>query len=71
MSVSCGLPEDVTPAGTLTAVICVRRLSLDFGPIRRLDYDGDGDLDHMYVVRTALAMAGGSCLLLSSWYNFS
>lgn len=43
---------DVTPAGALTAVICVRRLSLDFGPIRRLDYDGDGDLDHMYVVRT-------------------
>lgn len=43
---------DVTPAGALTAIVCVRSLSLDFGPIARLDYDGDGDLDHVYVVTT-------------------
>jgi len=41
---------DVTPAAGTTAIVCVRRLSLDFGQIERLDYDGDGDLDHVYVV---------------------
>jgi hypothetical protein len=41
---------DLTPSGALTAIVCVRSLSLDFGPIKRLDYDGDGDLDHVYVV---------------------
>jgi hypothetical protein len=41
---------DLTPTGALTAFVCVRSLSLDFGPIERLDYDGDGDLDHLYVV---------------------
>jgi hypothetical protein len=41
---------DLTPVGGLTAQICVNKLSLDFGPIERLDYDRDGDLDHVYVV---------------------
>lgn len=41
---------DLTPVGGLTALVCVKSLSLDFGPITRLDYDQDGDLDHVYVV---------------------
>ena len=41
---------NLTPVGALTTVVCVRSLSLGFGPIERLDYDGDGDLDHVYVV---------------------
>ena len=41
---------DLTPAGALTAIVCVRSLALDFGPIAPLDYDGDGDLDDLYVV---------------------
>lgn len=40
---------DLTPVGALTAAICVRSLSVDFGPIERLDYDEDGDLDHIWV----------------------
>ena len=41
---------NLTPSGALTAIVCVRSLSLDFGPIKRLDYDADGDLDDVYVV---------------------
>lgn len=41
---------DLTPVGALTAIPCVRSLSPDFGPIEKLDYDGDSDLDHAYVV---------------------
>ncbi len=41
---------DLTPAGALTAQICVDSLSLDFGAIEPLDYDVDGDLDDVYVV---------------------
>jgi hypothetical protein len=43
---------DLTPVGALTGVVCVRSLSLPFGPIHRLDYDGDGNLDDVYVVTT-------------------
>lgn len=41
---------DLTPVAGMTAQICVNRLSLDFGPIERLDYDLDGTLDDVYVV---------------------
>lgn len=41
---------DLTPAAGLTALICVDSLSLDFGSIEQLDYDLDGDLDHIYVI---------------------
>ena len=41
---------DLVAAGGLTAQICVNKLTVDFGPIRRLDYDHDGRLDDVYVV---------------------
>lgn len=41
---------DLTPVGALTGVVCVRSLSLDFGEIARLDYDGDGRSEDVYVV---------------------
>ena len=41
---------DLTPAAGLTAQICVNRLTLDFGPIERLDYNRDGRPDDVYVV---------------------
>lgn len=41
---------DLTPVGGLTAIVCVDSLAVDFGPISRLDYDGNGSLDDVYVV---------------------
>ncbi|MCC5907320.1 MAG: DUF285 domain-containing protein [Balneolaceae bacterium] len=29
--------------------ICVKTLSVDFGPVEQLDYNGDGTLDHVFV----------------------
>ena len=43
---------NLTPVGALVGIVCVRSLSLDFGPIAPLDYDGDGDLEDVYVVTT-------------------
>jgi hypothetical protein len=40
---------DLTQVAGATAIVCVDSLSLDFGPIERLDYDLDGDLDHVWV----------------------
>lgn len=41
---------DLTQAAGLTAVICVDRLTIEFGPIERLDYNRDGRPDDVYVV---------------------
>ena len=41
---------DMTQVGALTAQICVRTMTIDFGPVEPLDYDGDGDPDHVWVV---------------------
>lgn len=43
---------DLTGAAGLTAQPCVTRLTLEFGPVERLDYDSDGELDSVFVVRT-------------------
>lgn len=34
----------------LTAVSCINRFSIDFGPVSPLDYDDDGNPDDVYVV---------------------
>lgn len=41
---------DLTQSAGLTAQICVSTLTVDFGPISRLDYDRDGRPDDVYVV---------------------
>jgi len=41
---------DLTPVGALTGIVCVRSLSLDFGPVHPLDYDSDGFTEDVYIV---------------------
>lgn len=41
---------DLSPIGGVTAQPCITELSIDFGPLAPLDYDGDGDPDDAYVV---------------------
>jgi hypothetical protein len=37
------------PAGT-TNIACVTEMTIDFGPVRQLDYDKDGKLDQVFVI---------------------
>jgi hypothetical protein len=41
---------DLTPVGALTGIVCVRSLSLDFGPVHALDYDSDGSTEDVYII---------------------
>lgn len=41
---------DLTQLAGLTALPCVSKLSLDFGPVVALDYDGNGKADHVFVI---------------------
>lgn len=57
---------DLTQAGALTARSCVDRLTLDFGPVEPLDYDGDGRLDDVAIIdRAALGTVAPSAADLS------
>ncbi len=41
---------DMTRLAGVTAMPCVNRLSLDFGPVAALDYNGDGAVDQVFVI---------------------
>lgn len=41
---------DMTRLAGVTALPCVNRLSLDFGPVSALDYNGDGTADQVFVI---------------------
>ncbi|MGA8259555.1 MAG: hypothetical protein WB783_05005 [Arenicellales bacterium] len=41
---------DMTRLAGLTALPCVNRLTLDFGPVSALDYNGDGGADRVFVI---------------------
>jgi hypothetical protein len=41
---------DLRQLAGVTAIPCVSRLSIDFGPVEKIDYDDDGVKEHVFVV---------------------
>lgn len=41
---------DLTQLAGVTALPCVTQLSIDFGPVERIDYDDDGSTEHVFII---------------------
>ena len=43
---------DLREVAGILNIVCISSFSIEFGPVSSLDYDGDGDLDDVFVITT-------------------